>query len=90
MWEFCSTQCRCNNSWWDFKEFTVDVAKASGIDHISGKFLKNGAPVIAIYLANIINLSIKLETFPSKCKIAKIKPVFKIFIRQNKVHQFFR
>ena len=55
----------------------LDVAKASGIDQISTRFLKDGAPVIAIHLPNIINLSIKLDKFPSQCKIAKIKPLFK-------------
>ena len=44
----------------------LDVAKASGIDQISAKFLKDGAPVIAIHLANIINVLIKLDTFLSK------------------------
>ena len=39
------------------------VAKASGIDQISAKFLKDGALVTA--------------TFPSKCEIPKIKPLFK-------------
>ena len=52
------------------------VGKTSGIDQISAKFLKDGALVIAIHLANI-NVSIKLDTFTSKCKIAKIKPLFK-------------
>ena len=55
----------------------MDIAKSSGIDQISAKFLKNGAPVIAIHLVNTINLSIKLDAFPSKCKIAKIKRLFK-------------
>ena len=59
----------------------LDVAKASGIDQIYAKFLKDGTPVIAIYLSNIINVSIKLDTFPSKCKIAKIKPLFKKVIK---------
>ena len=55
----------------------LDVAKASGVDQISAKFLKDGAPVIPIQLANIINLLIKFDTFPLKCKLAKIKPLFK-------------
>ena len=55
----------------------LDVTKASGIDQTSARFLKDGAPVIAIHLTNIINLSIKLDTFPSQCTIAKIKPLFK-------------
>ena len=46
----------------------LDVAKACRIDQISARFLKDGAPVIAIHLANIINLSIELDTFPSQCK----------------------
>ena len=54
-----------------------DVVKTSGIDQISARFLKDGTPVIAICLANIINLSIKLDIFPSQCKIAKIKPLFR-------------
>ena len=32
----------------------VDVAKVPGIDQISVTFLEDGAPVVAIYLANII------------------------------------
>ena len=51
----------------------LNVTYASGIDQISLKFFKTGAPVIAIHTANIINLPLKLDTFPSKCKIAKIK-----------------
>ena len=51
----------------------LDVAKTSEIDQISVKFFQNGASTIAIHLSNIISLSIKLDTFPSKCKIAKIK-----------------
>ena len=47
------------------------------MDQISARFVKDGAPVITIHLANIINLSIKLDTFPWQCKIAKIKPLFK-------------
>ena len=55
----------------------LDVAKASGIDQIFSKFIIDGAPIIAIHLANIINVSIKLDTCPSKRKIAKIKLLFK-------------
>ena len=43
-----------------------DVAEASGTDQISDKFLKDGAPVIVVHLASI-NLSLKLDIFPSKC-----------------------
>lgn len=50
---------------------TLDVATASRINQISAKILKDDAPVIATDLTNIINLPIKLDTFPSKRKIAK-------------------
>ena len=49
----------------------LDVAKASRINQVSAKILKDDAPVIATDLTNIINLPIKLDTFPSKRKIAK-------------------
>ena len=53
-----------------------DVAKVSGIYQISAKFL-NGAPVIAIYLTSIINLSKNFDTFPWQYEIAIIKSLFK-------------
>ena len=47
------------------------------MDQIPGKFLRLGAKVLALPLRNIINLSIKLSTFPEECKIVKLKPIFK-------------
>ena len=47
------------------------------MDQIPSKFLRDGAEVVALPLRNIINLSIKLPTFPEECKIAKLKPIFK-------------
>ena len=44
---------------------------------ISTNFIKDYTPVIAIHLANIISLSIKLDTLPSKCKIAKTYSLLK-------------
>ena len=52
---------------------TIDKILKNRSIQISAKFLKDGAPITAIHLANIINVSIKL----SKCKIAKIKPLLK-------------
>ena len=69
----------------DFVLHNVDVTTVDKIlknleqifkEQISAKFLKDGAPVIAIHLVNI-NMSVKLDTFLSQCKIAKIKPLFK-------------
>ena len=42
----------------------LDVAMASRIDQISTRFHKDITPVTAIHLANVINLSIKIDTFP--------------------------
>ena len=53
----------------------LDAVRFSGISQISAKFVKDGVLVMAIYLTNIINVSIKIGTFPSKYKIAKIKPL---------------
>ena len=47
------------------------------MDQTPAKFLRDGAEVLAVSLGNIINLSIKLSTFPEDCKIAKLKPIFK-------------
>ena len=47
------------------------------MDQIPAKFLRDVAEVLALPLRNIINISIKLSTFPEECKIAKLKPIFK-------------
>ena len=47
------------------------------MNQIPAKFLRVDAEVLALPLKNIINLSIKLSTFPEECKIAKLKPKFK-------------
>ena len=48
--------------------------KASGIDNLSGKFLKDRADVLGLPISQLCNLSISLSTFPQHCKIAKLKP----------------
>ena len=55
----------------------LDVSEAPGRNEISPRFLKDGAEVLAKPICDIINLSIKLSTFPDKCKIAKLTPLFK-------------
>ena len=55
----------------------LDENKAAGLDNLSGKFLKDGATVLATPISQICNLSIKYSPFPSDCKIAKSKPFFK-------------
>ena len=77
MWGFYFTQCRSSNIHKILNN--LYVVNPSGIDHIFAKFLKDGDPVIAIQLANIINMLIKFDTFPLKCNIAEIKH----FLRRN-------
>ena len=55
----------------------MDENKATGLDNISGKFVKDGVTVSAKTISQICNLSIKYSIFSSYCKIVKLKPLFK-------------
>ena len=55
----------------------LDISKAVGTDNLSSRFLKDGAKIIALPIAQICNLSISSATFPDYCKIAKLKPLYK-------------
>jgi hypothetical protein len=55
----------------------TNPSKAAGLDNLAGKFLREGASVLVTPITKICNLSIRLSTFPDKCKIAKLKPLFK-------------
>ena len=55
----------------------LNPAKRGGIDNLTGKFLKEGAPVLASPITDLVNLSISLSLFPDDCKIAKLKPLYK-------------
>ena len=57
--------------------------KSAGIDNLTGKILKDGAPVLASPITNLINLSISLSSFPDDCKIAKLKPLYKKEAKQS-------
>ena len=51
--------------------------KAAGIDNLSGRFLKDGAVVLALPISKLCSLSMKRSKFPLDCKIAKLKPLYK-------------
>ena len=51
--------------------------KATRIDDVSGRFLKDGANVLAIPITHICDLSIKLSHLPKDRKVAKFKPLYK-------------
>ena len=55
----------------------LNSAKSAGIDNLTGKFLKEGTPVLASPITDLVNLSISLSLFPDDCKIAKLKPLYK-------------
>ena len=55
----------------------TEVYKAAGLDNLSGRFLKDGAKVLAKPITDLINLSITSGKFPDSCKIAKLKPIYK-------------
>ena len=47
------------------------------MNQIPAKCLRVDSEVLALLLRYIINLSIKLSTFPQKCKIVILKTIFK-------------
>ena len=55
----------------------LKVTKATGLDDISAKYLKMSAPIICKPLTNILNLSIKTNSYPDMLKKAKVSPIFK-------------
>ena len=53
---------------------------AAGIDNLSGKFLKDGADILAMPISQLCNPSIKLNLLPRSCKIKKApKMILKTF-----------
>ena len=55
----------------------LNPSKRAGIDNLTGKFLKDGATVLASPIKDLVNLSISLSSFPDDCKIAKLMPLYK-------------
>ena len=51
--------------------------KAADIDNLSGRFLKDGATVLALSISKLCNLSMKCSKFPLDCKISKLKVLYK-------------
>ena len=54
-----------------------DETKASGIDDLSGTFVKDSAKLLTTPITQLCNLSISSGTFPDAYKIAMLKPLFK-------------
>ena len=56
----------------------IESSKAAAVDKLSGRFLKDGANILAKTISALCNLSISQGVFPSACKVAKLKPIFKM------------
>ena len=55
----------------------LNPSKATGIDNVSGKFLKDDNDVLVRPMSQLCNISIKLNSFPRSYKIVKVKPVLR-------------
>ena len=55
----------------------TESSKAAGVDKLSGRFLKDGANILAKPISTLCNLSISQGVFPNACKVAKLKPFLK-------------
>ena len=55
----------------------IDISKTAGIDNLPGRFLKDGAVILAKPVTKVCNYSIKSEIFAELCKLVKLKPIFK-------------
>ena len=56
----------------------LNPSKSAGLDNLAGRFLKESASILASPLTDLCNLSISLSSFPDECKVAKLKPLYKI------------
>ena len=61
----------------------IEISKASGIDKLPGRFLKDGAKILSKPIIEICSLSISHGIFPNACKVAKLKSIFR---KGKKVH----
>lgn len=54
----------------------LDITKATGLDGISARFLRNVSSEIAQYITHIINLSLQQDKVPRNFKQAKKTPIY--------------
>ena len=62
---------------------SLRVDKATGLDDISARLLKEACPEIVPSLTHIINLSIRCGYFPDEWKIPKVLPSYKEDIKSD-------
>ena len=62
---------------------SLRIDKATGLDDISARLLKEACPEIVPPLTHIINLSIRSGCFPEDWKISKVLPLYKADIKSD-------
>ena len=62
---------------------SMSSSKATGLEEIPAKYLKDGSSVISKLLTHIINLSITTGSIPDELKMARIVPLYK---KNSKTH----
>ena len=55
----------------------INPTKSAESHNFTGKFSRNGAPVLAAPISGRYNLSISLSNFPDDCIKEKLKPIYK-------------
>ena len=55
----------------------LNSSKATGLDLLSARFIKDGAKLIATPLTHILNLSLSTSEIPENLKSAKVMPIYK-------------
>ena len=53
----------------------INVKKATGVDNISSKLLRAGAPVLNKHITTLVNYTIKNSVFPDRLKEAQVVPL---------------
>ena len=61
----------------------IGLKKASGVDTLSAKLLKAGAPIVKHHICELINQSIDTSTFPDNLKRAQVIPLYKKKAKKN-------
>ena len=62
---------------------SLPLNKASGLDGISAKLLKEAGPIVSASLTYVINRSLTTGIFPNDWKVARVTPIYKDDIKTN-------
>jgi hypothetical protein len=82
-----------HNTLFDFKPTDVDtvnklvnkmnIKKATGVDQISSKLLRAGAPVLNKHTTTLVNNTIKTSVCPTRLKEAQVVPLHRLKLFSN-------